>query len=148
VLMDFGANWRGYMGDLTRMAVMGPATPKQKQIYALVLAAQEAVLNGLRPGMTGHDADQLARDVFRQAGVLDKYLHGAGHGVGLAIHEPPRLKVDFPNALVPGTVFTIEPGLYEAGWGGVRIEDVVVMTPSGPRNITAAPKRSLPEVPC
>lgn len=148
ILMDFGANYRGYMGDMTRMAVMGKATDKQKHIYSLVLAAQEAVLNGVRPGMTGNDADRLARDVFDKAGELPKFLHGTGHGVGLAIHEPPRVKVGFENKLVPGTVFTVEPGLYEAGWGGVRIEDVLVMTERGPVNITGSPKKELIELPC
>lgn len=148
ILMDFGANYRGYMGDMTRMAVMGKADDKQKHVYALVLKAQQAALDGLRPDMTGNDADRLARDVFDKAGVLDKYLHGTGHGLGLAIHEPPRLKVGFDNKLACGTVFTIEPGLYEAGWGGVRIEDVVVMTETGPVNITGSPKKELIEVPC
>jgi len=106
------------------------------------------VLGGLRPGMTGHDADKTARDSFERHGVLDKYLHGTGHGIGLAIHEPPRLKVTFDNPLLPGSVFSVEPGLYEAGWGGVRIEDVVIMTDTGPQNITHSPKKALIEVPC
>lgn len=146
VLMDLGANYGGYMGDLTRMAVMGKATDKMKKVYALVLEAQEAVLAGLRPGMQGQAADKLARDAFEKRGVLDKYLHGTGHGIGLAIHEPPRLKTTFENPLVPGSVFSVEPGLYEAGFGGMRIEDVVIMGVAGPENITHSPKRELIEV--
>lgn len=148
VLMDCGSVYKGYMGDMTRMAVIGKATDKMKKLYAIVLEAQKAVLNGLRPNMRGHDADKLARDVFEKHGVLDKYLHGTGHGIGLAIHEPPRLKQTFENPLAPGTVFSVEPGLYEEGWGGIRIEDIVIMQESGPKNITHSPKDELIEVAC
>lgn len=148
VLMDFGSIHHGYMGDMTRMAVMGPADGKQKEVYRQVLEAQMAVLAGLKPGITGNDADDLARGVFRKHGVLDKFLHGTGHGIGLAVHEPPRLKPSLTNKLVPGTVFSVEPGLYEVGWGGVRIEDLVIMGETGAENITHSPKNDLISVAC
>jgi len=148
VLMDFGSIHKGYMGDMTRMAVMGPADDKQKRVYQQVLEAQEAVLKGLKPGITGNDADALARAVFQKHGVLDKFLHGTGHGIGLAVHEPPRLKPSLSNKLTPGSVFSVEPGLYEEGWGGIRIEDIVVMTETGPDNLTCSPKRDLISIAC
>jgi Xaa-Pro aminopeptidase len=148
ILMDFGSIHEGYMGDMTRMAVAGPADDRQKQMYAWVLEAQEAVLSKLAPGITGHEADKAARDVFEKHGVIDKFLHGTGHGIGLAVHEPPKLKPSLENKLVPGTVFSVEPGLYEAGWGGIRIEDLVIMTDKGPENITQSPKKDLIEIAC
>lgn len=143
VLLDCGAVYEGYAGDLTRMFYVGKPTPRHHEVYKIVLEAQLAALAAIRPGLTGHDIDTVVRNVFEKHGCLEQFMHGTGHGVGLAIHEPPRIKIGFTTVLEPGMVFTIEPGLYYAGWGGIRIEDLVVATPTGHDNLTVAPKELL-----
>ena len=147
VLLDFGAVYDGYCGDMTRMLVMGKADARQKEVYGLVLEAQERCLAGVRPGATCHQLDSLCRDYFVSKGYGDAFMHGTGHGVGLAIHEDPRLKQTFQTVVEPGMVFSVEPGLYFAGWGGVRIEDLVAVTDDGYQNLTTTPK-NLVEVAC
>lgn len=146
VLLDLGAVYQGYCGDMTRVICMGPANARQREVYNLVLEAQLAGLAAVRPGAKAHDIDQAVRRVFEQHGCLDKFMHGTGHGVGLAIHEDPRIKTGFETRIEPNMVFTVEPGLYYAGWGGVRIEDVVVITKTGYKNLTRTPKKLL-EIP-
>jgi len=146
VLLDFGGITEGYCGDLTRMLVMGRADARQRDVYGLVLEAQQRCLKGVRAGRTCHELDALCRDFFRENGCGDAFMHGTGHGLGLAIHEDPRIKQTFQNKVEPGMVFTVEPGLYFEGWGGVRIEDVVVVTESGCENLTRAGKELI-EVP-
>lgn len=141
VLLDFGAIHNGYCGDLTRMLVMGKANQRHHEVYDLVLAAQQKCLDGIRAGMKCHDADALCRDFFRTMGCDEAFKHGTGHGVGLAIHEPPTLKRTVETILQPGMVVTVEPGLYYEGWGGVRIEDMVVITEKGHTNLTTCPKK-------
>ena len=141
VLLDFGGIWKGYCGDLTRMLVMGKADARMREVYDLVLTAQQRCLDGIRPGKTGHELDALCRDYFASKNCADSFVHGTGHGVGLAIHEPPTLKRTFETKFQPGMVFTVEPGLYYPGWGGVRIEDLVVMTDTGCENLTPTSKR-------
>lgn len=140
VTLDFGAVVRGYHSDCTRTIVLGEASPRHREIYDLVLAAQRAALAGIRPGVAARDVDALARRVITEAGHADHFGHGLGHGVGLAIHEGPTLSPREDATLEAGMVVTVEPGVYLPGWGGVRIEDLVVITPDGCDNLTAAPK--------
>jgi Xaa-Pro aminopeptidase len=147
VLMDFGAVWQGYHGDMTRTVFMGKADDTQRQRYEWVLEAQMAALAGLKPGLSEEQVDALARDRLAARGVADRFIHGTGHGIGLAIHEPPRLKATLKRTLEPGMVVTIEPGLYFDGWGGIRIEDAAIVNAEGCENITRSPKQ-LMEIPC
>ncbi len=141
VTVDFGAVVDGYHSDCTRTVVLGRATDRQREIYDLVLRAQTGALQGLRPGLTGKDADALARQIIADAGHGEHFGHGLGHGVGLAIHEGPTLSPREEAVLQAGMVVTVEPGVYLPGWGGVRIEDLVVLTPDGCEVLTRAPKQ-------
>ncbi|HHT48145.1 MAG TPA: aminopeptidase P family protein [Firmicutes bacterium] len=140
--LDGGARYNGYCSDFTRTVVVG-ATPttQQQALYDLVLKAQETVLAQMRPGMTGKEVDALAREIIAKAGYGDRFGHGLGHSLGLEIHEAPRLALTDETVLEPGVVYTVEPGIYLTGWGGIRIEDVVVVTTEGIENLTASPKR-------
>jgi Xaa-Pro aminopeptidase len=141
IVMDFGAVVDGYCSDITRTVCLGQGDQKYQEIWHLVLQAQRAVEASLCPGMTGKEADAIARRIFAEAGYEDEFGHGLGHGVGLAIHEDPRLSPRSEEVtLEPGMVFTVEPGLYVTGWGGVRIEDIVVLGESGAEVLTQAPK--------
>ena len=140
VTMDFGCRYQGYCSDMTRTVVIGKADPRQKEIYQIVLEAQQAALEGLRPGMTGTEGDRLARDVIEKAGYGEYFGHGLGHSVGLEIHEKPALSTRDETVLLPGMIETVEPGIYIPGFGGVRIEDMVVLTETGIRNLTTSPK--------
>lgn len=140
VLLDFGAIYQGYCGDMTRMLVMGKADDRQKEVYDLVLQAQLRCLDGVKPGATCHSLDALCRDYFESKGCADRFQHGTGHGVGLAIHEDPRIKRGFEGTVKPGMVFSVEPGLYYEDWGGVRIEDLVAVTNEGYENLTSTSK--------
>jgi Xaa-Pro aminopeptidase len=140
VKLDFGAYYHGYCSDLTRTVVLGQPTEKHKQIYDIVLEAQLLTLEKLKPGMTGREADAIARNVISQAGYGDKFGHGTGHGLGMEIHEAPRLSLQSDTVLEPGMVVTVEPGIYIPGFGGVRIEDDVVITESGIRVLTKSSK--------
>ncbi|MDR7417495.1 MAG: Xaa-Pro peptidase family protein [Armatimonadota bacterium] len=140
VTVDFGAIVDGYVSDCTRTVVTAPVTARHREIYGVVLAAQRAALAGLRPGLTGREADALARDVIATAGHADAFGHSLGHGVGLAVHEGPTLSPREEAVLSPGAVVTVEPGVYLPGWGGVRIEDLVVITDDGCDNLTTLPK--------
>lgn len=143
VLLDFGAIHQGYCGDMTRMLVMGKADDRQKEVYDLVLTAQQRCLDGVKPGATCHALDALCRDYFESKGCADRFQHGTGHGVGLAIHEDPRIKKGFDQAVAPRMVFSVEPGLYYEDWGGVRIEDLVAVTDDGHDNLTTTSKELL-----
>ena len=126
--LDFGCKYQGYCSDMTRTVVIGKANEKQKEIYKIVLEAQEAALAGLRAGMTGAEGDALARKVIEEAGCGDYFGHGLGHSVGLEIHEKPALSPKDQTILRPGIIETVEPGIYIPGLGGVRIEDMTVIT--------------------
>lgn len=143
VLLDFGSIYQGYCGDMTRMLVMGRADARIREVYDLVLQAQLRCLNGIKPGKTCHELDSLCRGYFIEKGCAKEFMHGTGHGVGLAIHEDPRIKPGFTNKVEPGMVFTVEPGLYYVGWGGVRIEDMVAITDAGFENLTKTSKTLL-----
>lgn len=143
VVIDMGALWEGYTADLTRTICVGDATPQLETVYNVVLDAQRAVLNGVRPGMHGKDVDALARDVITAAGYGEQFIHGLGHGVGLQIHEAPGagLRSTDADVMEAGMSLTIEPGVYLPEWGGVRIEDLVIIIEDGCRNLTTAPKK-------
>jgi len=141
VTLDFGAYYKGYCSDITRTVVVGQASDKHKEIYAIVQEAQQYALDHLRPGMTGKEGDALTRDIITRYGYGEYFGHGTGHGIGLEIHESPRLSLTGDVVLTPGMVVTVEPGIYLPGFGGVRIEDDVVMTEGGIRILTSSPKR-------
>ena len=143
ITMDFGCIYEGYCSDMTRTVVLGTASPRQREIYGIVLEAQAAGLDGVRAGITGQEADSLARDVITAKGYGEYFGHGLGHGVGLAIHENPRAGLTSEDILAVNNILTIEPGIYLPGWGGVRIEDMVVIEEQGCRNLTASPKELL-----
>ncbi len=141
VTMDFGCIYEGYCSDMTRTIVVGKASDRQKEIYRIVLEAQTACLEGLRAGMTGKEGDALARNVINRAGFGQYFGHGTGHSVGLYIHEEPRLSpLAEKEVLCPGMIETVEPGIYIPGFGGVRIEDMVVIEEDGIRDLAASPK--------
>ena len=135
LVLDFGGVLDGYCSDLTRTVAVGPPSPEARRIHAAVLAAQQAAVAAVRPGVDSTSVDTAARDVLRQHGLGDAFGHGTGHGLGLDVHEEPRItrqRADVPGLpLEPGMVFTIEPGAYLPGFGGVRIEDDVLVTEAG-----------------
>ncbi|MDQ7793007.1 MAG: Xaa-Pro peptidase family protein [bacterium] len=131
VTIDMGARVNGYHSDLTRTFALGKPDSRQEEIYQVVREAQTAALAGMKPGMTGREADALARDIINARGFGEYFGHGLGHGVGLAVHEGPRVSLTGETALREGNVVTVEPGIYIPGWGGVRIEDLVVLRPTG-----------------
>jgi Xaa-Pro aminopeptidase len=140
VVIDMGARINGYCSDLSRTLFLGRANETFQEIYNIVLQAQTAAIEGTKSEMLASQADQLARSVIQQAGYGDAFGHGLGHGVGLAVHESPRLGLSSSDSLVDGMVFTIEPGIYLAGQGGVRIEDMVVLENGKARVLTKATK--------
>jgi Xaa-Pro aminopeptidase len=144
VVIDVGALVDGYHSDMTRSYVVGEPSAEQLEIYELVLTAQLAGLAALAPGVATRDIDRVCRTVFEDAGRADWYLHATGHGVGLAIHEDPFHAAWSECSLVVGDVVTVEPGLYRAGFGGFRVEDLVVITDTGHQILTHTPK----DVPC
>ena len=146
LLLDFGAEVEGYCADITRTVVIGRASDEQREVYDVVRRANEQASHSIRAGMTGRDADAIARGYIEQRGYGDLFGHGLGHGVGLEVHEAPRLSRTADGALAEGAVVTIEPGVYRPGWGGVRIEDDVVLDAAGPRILTKF-TRELIEIP-
>ncbi len=137
LLLDFGAIIDGYCSDVTRTFVVGTSpTPEQSGIHRLVCDAQAAAIQGLRAGLTGRAGDALARDVITAGGHGEHFGHSLGHGLGLEVHEGPRLAKTVEQALPAGAVVTVEPGVYLEGWGGVRIEDDVVLTDAGAELLT------------
>ena len=144
VTLDFGARVAGYHSDLTRTVVLGPATDRQREVYHVVLDAQRAGLAAIRSGVDGKAVDTLVRDQIAAAGLGEYFPHSLGHGLGRTIHEsPPLLSQRMECPLAAGNVVTVEPGVYIEGWGGVRIEDDVVVTDAGCEVLTHAPKELL-----
>jgi len=143
LLFDFGANVHGYRSDITRTFVVGEPSAKDKEIYDTVLKANCQAIDAVRAGITGIEADAVARDVITKAGFGDNFGHGLGHGIGLEVHEAPSLSPLSKDTLETDMVVTIEPGIYFTGLGGVRIEDDVVITDTGCEVITAFPKEEL-----
>jgi Xaa-Pro aminopeptidase len=140
IVMDFGARVRGYHGDMTRTVILGEADEQFWTIYNIVLEAQHKAEAAIHAGMTGPVADALARDYISAAGYGEAFGHGLGHGVGLAIHEEPRLTHLREDILPAGAVVSVEPGIYLPGWGGVRIEDLVIITETGVEVLTQSSK--------
>ncbi len=136
VTLDFGALYEGYVCDITRTVVLGKATPRQKKIYDLVLKAQTKAIKNACSGMKGFELDKVARDVINNAGFKDYFGHGLGHGIGLLVHDSPGINTRSQEVLKPGMVITIEPGVYLPGWGGVRIEDDILITRNGCKVLT------------
>ena len=144
LLLDFGAVVDGYCSDVTRTFVVGAEpTDRQREVHALVERAQRAALDGLRAGLTGRQGDALARDVIDAAGRAEAFGHSLGHGLGLEVHEAPRLARTTEEPLAASAVVTVEPGVYLEGWGGVRIEDDVVLRPAGSELLTEFPRELL-----
>ncbi|MDR2587457.1 MAG: Xaa-Pro peptidase family protein [Coriobacteriales bacterium] len=139
VLMDFGARLDDYRSDMTRTVVLGKASEQQRAMYAAVLAAQSAVIEALKPGMTGLEAQGIAERVIAEQGFAGAFIHSLGHGVGIDIHELPLLAPKVKTALEVGNVVTVEPGVYLEGIGGVRIEDYGVITEHGFEPFTHSP---------
>lgn len=140
IVLDLGARVDGYNSDLTRTICLGQPDEKLKEIYDIVLRAQLAAEEGARAGMKGQEVDALARKVIEEAGHGEHFGHGLGHGVGLAVHEGPRAAPSATTTMESGMVCTIEPGIYLPGWGGVRIEDMVLFTADGVEVLTQARK--------
>ena len=136
LLLDFGAEVAGYCADITRTVVVGRASEQQREVYDVVREANQQASHEIRAGMSGREADAIARSFIEQRGYGELFGHGLGHGVGLEVHEAPRLARTADGPLSEGAVVTIEPGVYRPGWGGVRIEDDVVLDPAGPRILT------------
>jgi Xaa-Pro aminopeptidase len=140
VVIDIGAKCHGYASDLTRTICIGKENAEFRRIYDIVLKAQLAAEDGIRSGMAGSEADAIARKVIEQGGYADKFGHGLGHGLGLVVHEMPRVGMSSKDVLTDGMVFTVEPGIYIPGWGGVRIEDTVVLENGKIRVLSSARK--------
>ena len=143
VTFDFGALYQGYCADITRTIVLGRASTRQKQVYDIVARAQLAAIRKVRTGRTGKEVDAAARNIIEKAGYGKNFGHGTGHGIGLEVHAGPRVSALGTQPLKSNMVITIEPGIYISGWGGVRIEDDVVVRPRGAIVLNKAPKKLL-----
>jgi len=146
VLFDFGCTVKGFLSDMTRTVVVGKASSRQREIYAVVEQAQKRACKAVRAGVTAGVVDLSARSFIEKAGFGPRFGHATGHGVGRLIHEKPRIARDDATVLPAQAIITVEPGIYIPGFGGVRIEDMVVVEPSGVKILTQTPKR-LMEVP-
>ena len=138
VVMDFGCVVNGYCSDMTRTIVIGEPEERHLLIYDLVLKAQVEAVEAVAPGKTGAEIDAIAREIIAEAGYSDYFGHGLGHSVGLEVHENPRLSKTDQTVLAPGMIVTVEPGVYLPGFGGVRIEDLVVVTEDGHEVLTSS----------
>lgn len=138
--LDFGAKHKGYCSDETRTFVIGHLDKKHEEVYRVVLEAQLAGLEAVRPGVNWKDLDMEARKVIEHAGYGQYFGHGIGHGLGLSVHEGIRASKESDNTLQPGMVMTVEPGIYIPGFGGCRIEDLVLVTETGSRVLSQSPK--------
>jgi Xaa-Pro aminopeptidase len=140
VTLDFGIIHKGYCSDMTRTVFLGKPKPEERRAYEAVLEAQENAVGAVAAGVSCAEVDEAARSVLRREGLAEAFTHSTGHGVGLEIHEQPRVGAGQSTRLQPGMVITIEPGVYLAGKFGIRIEDMVVVTRSGGQVLTPAPK--------
>jgi len=138
--MDFGARVGGYCADMTRTVVVGPATERHRELHEAVLAANEAGVAAVRAGVIGMDVHEVARAVLAERGLAEYFTHGLGHGVGLDVHELPGVGARSDDVLPENAVVTVEPGVYLDGFGGVRIEDLVVVESDGARVLSASPR--------
>jgi Xaa-Pro aminopeptidase len=140
LLVDWGASGRFYKSDLTRVLATRKISTKLEEVYTVVLRAQQQAIRAVRPGAIARDIDAEARSVIGKAGFGDFFGHGLGHGLGLQVHEGPAIRPNSETTLQPGMVFTVEPGVYLPGWGGVRIEDDVLVTPDGCEVLSGVPR--------
>jgi Xaa-Pro aminopeptidase len=140
VTLDYGALYKGYVSDITRTVAVGEPSADLKNIYQIVLDAQLLAVEKIKPGMTGKEADAIARNYIAEKGFGDQFGHSLGHGIGLEVHEKPLLSMRSDMVLQPGMVVTVEPGIYVPGLGGVRIEDDTLITSSGNETITHSTK--------
>ncbi|MGA4719458.1 M24 family metallopeptidase [Fictibacillus nanhaiensis] len=143
VTLDFGAYYKGYCSDITRTVAIGNVSDELKDIYQVVYDAQMLGMKGIKPGMTGKDADALTRDYITSKGYGDYFGHSTGHGIGLDVHEGPALSMKSDTILEPGMLVTVEPGIYISGLGGVRIEDDALVTKDGNESLTHSTKTLL-----
>jgi Xaa-Pro aminopeptidase len=143
VTFDFGATVNGYVSDITRTVVVGKATARQKKVYNTVLRSQKAGIRKVKAGVTGVAVDAACRNIIKRAGYGKNFGHGTGHGIGFLVHTGPRVSPLSKDKLKPNNVITVEPGIYIDGWGGVRIEDDVVVTRSGGKVLNQAEKKLL-----
>jgi Xaa-Pro aminopeptidase len=144
LLVDWGASGRFYKSDLTRVLATRKISPKLEKVYTVVLKAQERAIRAIHAGVKAHDVDAEARRVIAREGFGQFFGHGLGHGIGLQVHEAPALRQNSDAVLEAGMVVTVEPGVYLRGWGGVRIEDDVLVTPGGAEVLTSVPKDPIP----
>ncbi|HSG80885.1 MAG TPA: Xaa-Pro peptidase family protein [Gemmatimonadota bacterium] len=147
LLIDFGARCGGYCSDITRTFCVGDPTPRQLEVYDAVLSAQRQACAALTTGVQAGDVDAAAREVFRERGVEEYFVHSTGHGLGLEVHEGPALRRNGEETLGAGMVVTVEPGLYFPGWGGVRIEDDLLVGEGEPRPLVELEKARLLTLP-
>lgn len=143
VLFDIGARVDGYCADLTRVVALGKPDPQVEAVYKIVLSANEAGIRAIEAGASGIDVDAAARKIIEEAGLGEKFGHGLGHGVGMEVHEAPRLSPISEDTLVSGNLVTVEPGVYFPGKFGIRIEDLVVVSEDGAQTLSSFPKEEL-----
>lgn len=140
ITLDFGALYKGYISDITRTIAVGEPSEKLKEIYQIVLDSQVLALEKIKPGMTGIEADAIARDYIKSKGYGEAFGHSTGHGIGMEVHEAPGLSFRSETVLEPGMAVTVEPGIYLPGIGGVRIEDDILITETGNERLTHSSK--------
>jgi Xaa-Pro aminopeptidase len=140
VTFDFGAEADGYYSDITRTVCVGRPNARQREVHDLVLRAQQSAIHTVRPGIACAEIDRAARTLIEKAGHGKQFGHATGHGIGLMVHEAPTLAARSKGEVREGMVFTVEPGVYIPGWGGVRIEDMVLVTKRGHRVLTGLPR--------
>jgi Xaa-Pro aminopeptidase len=140
ITLDIGARVDGYYSDITRTFALGPTNARAREVYGLVLEAQTIALSAIRAKVVAETVDEVVRTFFQAHGVRERFTHSLGHGIGLEVHEFPRLAPGDRTVLQPGMVTSVEPGLYVPGWGGVRIEDLVFVEEGGVENLCAFPK--------
>ncbi|MDP9211865.1 MAG: aminopeptidase P family protein [bacterium] len=141
VVIDLGCRYGGYCADMTRTVAIGRPDAEQRKAYRLVLRAQEASIRTVRAGITGRELDATARDVIARGGYGKRFVHSLGHGIGRKVHQRPRISPNRSDRLAAGDVIAVEPGIYVPRRFGIRIEDMVLVTPHGARNLTRTPKR-------
>jgi Xaa-Pro aminopeptidase len=141
--MDFGARLESYCSDMTRTVVVGEASERHREVYDAVLTAQLRAIEAIRPGVPAKEVDAIARDSLKERGLDAYFGHGLGHGLGTEVHDVGRMSPSSEDVLEEGQVWTVEPGVYLPGFGGVRIEDDVVVTKDGCEILTSSPKELL-----